>query len=601
MSAEAAPQPDRTDGYVDLRSYAALGDGRTVALVAADGSVDWYPTPDLDSVPSFARLLDAGRGGFFSLRPVAEFRVRRRYVPGTNVLETTFITDSGSVRVTDALNTGIAGRLPWGELARRVEGIDGSVEMAWEVRPGSRFRTASPWVEETPNGHVLHVQQNHFGVQMMGKMSSQVDDRGVCGGFTAAPGSRHLVALVSTHGEPLPLPGPDMIDAGIDRTIRNWQAWLDEFRYDGRWADDVERSALALKLLIHSPSGAIAAAATTSLPESLDGGKNWDYRYAWIRDTAYMLNALTRFGLREEVHAAVAGMLRRARAQGTDLHIFTALDGSSAPLAERQDAPGWRNIGPVVCGNDAAGQLQMGVYGDLFNIVRLYVDAGHELDIETGRMLADLADLACDVWQRPDAGMWELHEEQHFTTSKLGCWHALDCAVHLAETGQIPGRAERWAAERDRIRNWVEQNCWSEERQAYVWYPDSDKLDASILLHAISGFDRGERMSATLDALRAELGRGALLYRFSGAEKEEGAFVACTFWMVSALAHVGRLEEAAELMDQAVALANDVGLFTEMITESDHAFLGNFPQGLSHLALITAALTLDDLTADDAR
>ena len=595
MSPDFTAMPNRTDGYVDLRSYAALGDGRTVALVAEDGSVDWYPTPDLDSVPSFARLLDAESGGFFALRPVDDFQVRRRYVPGTNVLETTFSTDSGTVRVTDSLNTGIAGRLPWGELARRVEGVDGQVDMSWEVRPGTLFRTASPWSEETPNGHILHVQRNNFGIQGLNDGCSQVDDRGISGSFTTEPGSRHLVALVSTHGEPLALPGPEAIDAGIDRTIRNWQAWLDEFRYDGRWADDVERSALALKLLIHAPSGAIAAAATTSLPESLEGGKNLDYRYAWIRATAYMLTSLTRFGLREEVHAAVAGMLRRARDQGTDLHIFTDLDGRPASGAERQDAPGWRGIGPVVCGNDAARQLQMGVYGDLFNIVKLYVDAGHQLDSETGRMLADLADLACDVWQRPDAGMWELHEEQHFTTSKLGCWHALDCAVHLAETGQIMGRPERWAAERDRIRSWVESNCWSEERQAYVWYPGTEKLDASILLHAISGFDRGERMAATLDALTAELGRGPLLYRFSGAEKEEGAFVACTFWMVSALAHVGRMEEAVTLMGEAVKLANDVGLFTEMIAEEDHAFLGNLPQGLSHLALITAALTVDDL------
>ena len=587
-------QPDRSDGYVDLRSYGAIGDGRTVALVALDGSIDWYPTPDLDSVPAFARLLDAGNGGRIELRPVEDFTVERAYVEGTNVLATTFHTDSGTVRITDSLNTGVAGRLPWGELARRIDGLSGQVAMRWEVTPGSSFNTASPWVQHSAHGPVLQVQGTTMAVRSREIGEEEVSDRGLGGRFTATAGSRHLLGVISTHGEPLPLPEPETIDAGVDRTIANWQDWSREFQYDGPWADAVERSALALKLLLHSPTGAIAAAATTSLPESINGGKNWDYRYAWVRDTAYSLHAMIRFGLREEVHAAVSGMLKSVRRQGTDLQVFTRLNGDRAEGAEILDMPGWRGIGPVVNGNDAAEQLQMGVFGDLFNIVQLYVDAGHALDTGTGRYLADLADLACDVWQRRDSGMWELDEERHYTTSKLGCWHALSCASHLADLGQIPGTPERWRAEMERIRTWVEENCWSEERGSYVWYPGTDQLDASILLHAISGFDRGERMSATLDALRSELGRGPLLYRFSGADKEEGTFVACAFWMAAALDCVGRRQEATALMDELVPLANDVGLFTEMIAEEDSAFVGNFPQGLSHLALITAALTLDE-------
>lgn len=588
------PPAARLEGYADLRSYAAIGDGRTVALVARDGAVDWYPTPDLDSVPSFAALLDSGDGGRIELRPVEDFSVEREYVEGTNVLATTFITASGSVRITDSLNTGVAGRLPWGELARRVDGLSGTVRMRWSVAPGNCFGTASPWVEHTTHGPVLHAQKTTIGVRGINHGSEQVSDRSISGRFTSSPASRHLVAVISTHDEPLALPDPATVDAGVDRTIANWQNWMREFSYDGPWSAAVERSALALKLLIHSPSGAVAAAATTSLPESLDGGKNWDYRYAWVRDTAYTLNALIRFGLREEVHAAVAGMLKSIRSQGSELQVFTALNGDRAQGAVELDLPGWRGIGPVVRGNSAARQLQMGVFGDLFNIVQLYVDAGHVLDTGTGRLLADLADLACDTWQKRDAGMWELSEERHYTTSKLGCWHALSCASHLADLGQIPGPGDRWRAEKERISEWVRDNCWSEERGSYVWYPGSEKLDASILLHAISGFDRGERMRSTLDALRGELGRGPLLYRYSGAEKEEGTFVACAFWLVSALMHTGRRDEAVELMDQLVPLANDVGLFTEMIAEDDHAFLGNFPQGLSHLALITAALTVHD-------
>ncbi|WP_341395938.1 glycoside hydrolase family 15 protein [Arthrobacter sp. G119Y2] len=584
----------RLDGYAPLRSYAAIGDGRTVALVARDGSVDWYPTPDLDSVPPFAALLDAENGGRIELQPVDDFTVERTYVDGTNVLATTFTTASGRVRVTDSLNTGVAGRLPWGELARRIEGLEGSVAMRWAVSPGNCFGTASPWVEDSAHGPVLHAQQTTIAVRGIRHGSEEVSDQGIAGSFTASQGSRHLVAVVSTHNEPLALPDPETVDAGVERTIANWQNWLKEFSYDGPWSEAVERSALALKLLIHSPSGAVAAAATTSLPESLAGGKNWDYRYAWVRDTAYTLNALVRFGLREEVHAAVAGMLKSIRSQGSELQVFTALNGDRAMDAQELDLPGWRGIGPVVRGNNAARQLQMGVFGDLFNIVQLYVDAGHVLDTGTGRLLADLADLACDTWQKRDAGMWELTDERHYTTSKLGCWHALSCASHLADLGQIPGPGDRWRAEKERIAEWVRENCWSEERGSYVWYPGSDKLDASILLHAISGFDRGERMSSTLDALREELGRGPLLYRYSGAEKEEGTFVACAFWLVSALTHVGRREEAVDLMDQLVPLANDVGLYTEMIAEEDFSFLGNFPQGLSHLALITAAITVHD-------
>jgi GH15 family glucan-1,4-alpha-glucosidase len=259
------------------------------------------------------------------------------------------------------------------------------------------------------------------------------------------------------------------------------------------------------------------------------------------------------------------------------------------------EAPGWRSVGPVVTGNRADGQLQLSIFADLFDTVRLYVDGGHVLDTETGHLLAGFADRACDAWRHRDAGMWELTQREHYTTSKLGCWQALRCAVNLAEQGQIPGDPSRWACEAERISDWVRRRCWSEELGGYEWYPGSGKLDASILLHAGSGFDRGARMSATIDALRRELGCGPLLFRFSGAreDEQEGAFVACSFWAVSALHHVGRTDEARELMAELVTLANDVGVLPEMLDPEDHAFLGNLPQGLSHLALIGAALDLE--------
>jgi GH15 family glucan-1,4-alpha-glucosidase len=398
---------------------------------------------------------------------------------------------------------------------------------------------------------------------------------------------------VATEREPLFLPDPHHIDEGVDRTIRNWKTWMDTFGWDGMWRDEVRRSALLLKLLIHAPTGAVAAAATTSLPESLTEPQNWDYRFAWTRDMAYSLEALFRFGLREETHGAISWLLATIRRHGPDPRIFYCLDGAvpSGPVHE-YDVPGWRGHGPVRAGNAASDQLQLGVFGDLFTIVRLYVDNGNVLDAETGRSLAGVADTACDAWQRKDSGMWELPTARHYTTSKMGCWKALTDAVALAETGQIPGSPERWRTEAQRIRTWIEENCWSPQRNAYVWFPGSDQLDASVVLHAISGFDRGERMSATLDALRAELGAGPHLYRYSGADKHESTFVACSFWMASALALVGRRDEALELMNELVGAGNDVGVFAEMIDAASGDFLGNLPQALSHLAMMHAATTL---------
>jgi GH15 family glucan-1,4-alpha-glucosidase len=563
--------------------------------VSLDGAIDWYPSPDLDSTPAFARLLDADEG-YMSLAPTGEFSVERKYADGSNVLETTYTTATGSVRVTDSLNTGVAGRLPWGELARRVEGLAGTVDMAWCIAPGTCFGTASPWLDGDPADPVLRIDAVGLGIRGIDHGLLPPEGRTVQGAFTASKGSRHLVAVVSTHGEPLPLPDPQTIDDGVDRTVANWQAWSDNFAYDGEYRHAVLRSALTLKLLLHSPSGSIAAAATTSLPESAAGGKNWDYRYAWVRDTAYTLHALTRAGLREEVHAAVSWMLKNLRSQTSDLEVFTRLNGDTPEGTHRPDLTGWRNIGPVVDGNPAAGQLQLGVFGDVFDIVWQYVQAGHVLDPATMRQLADLADLTCDIWQRRDAGMWELPEERHYVTSKLGCWNALRCAVLLSERGQLQGPVARWAAERDRIRDWVQEHGWSEERQSYIWYPGSTELDASILLHAMSGFDTGPRMSATIDALRQELGEGPLLYRYSGMRQEEATFVACAFWMVSALVAVGRRDEAVELMEELLPLANDVGIMSEMIEPSDNSFMGNLPQGLSHLALIVAALSISGVS-----
>lgn len=591
----AEAEPD----YLDLREYAAIGDGRTLALVSRSGRIDWLPVPSLDSVPVFAALLDASAGGSLHLHPESEYTSERRYVPGTNVLETTHTTEDGVVRVTDALTTGVAGRLPWLELVRRVECVKGSVPMTWSVAPGTGFGRVSPWVQQDGEAPVLRVGTVSLGVSGLDHGTVEVDrDRlageRLTGRFTASKGSRHLLTLSGVDDEPLHMPRADAAERSIERTVENWRTWSETFGYDGPWADAVQRSALALKLLIHAPTGAIAAAGTTSLPEDPAGGKNWDYRFAWIRDLAYTVRALVRFGLREETHAALSWLLATIEREGPGLHIFYTLEGEVQDGVERLDAPGWRGIAPVESGNRAAGQLQLGVFGDLFSIVRTYVGDGNVLDQSTGRLLAQVADTTCDQWRNPDAGIWELTATAHYTSSKMGCWQALDAAAWLAENGHLEGRGDRWRREAERVRAWVGEHCWSESRSAYTLHPDTDDLDAAVLLYAQSGFDVGERMSATIDAVTGELGRSDLVYRYTGAEKSEKTFYACAFWRVSALACVGRVDEARAAMDALVATTNDVGLMPEMIDADDHSFWGNLPQALSHLALIVAAITIEE-------
>ncbi|MFD1714902.1 glycoside hydrolase family 15 protein [Amnibacterium flavum] len=600
----------RRDGYVDLRDYAAIGDGRTIALIARDGRIDWLPIPAMHTAPLFSALLDQRRGGYLELRPTGPFTTQRDYVDGTNVLRTRFTTADGVVEVTDALVTGVAGRLPWAELARRIDGISGEVDMMWSVVPGDLFGEKKIERIETAHGPLLRAQA--IGIALVGFEHGRIDapDDGpgsdfdapeFRGAFTTSAGSRHLLCLVGTDDEPIHLPDPRIVDEGVDRTIESWATWSREFNWDGPWADAVHRSALALKLLIYSPTGAIMAAATAGLPESLDGDKNWDYRFAWVRDLAYTTRALLRFGLREEPHAAVSWLLKALKANDGEMQIFFRLDGSLPDGTRKIKADGWRGIGPVVDGNPAAGQLQLGVFADMLAIMNGYAQGGNILDRATSDVLCSFADEACIRWEEKDAGMWELEEEQHYTSSKMGCWQAIESAIGLADLGAIsPTTKQRatWEKNRQLIVDWVDENSWSEERGAYLMYPGGDALDASVLLHAPSGFDRGERMSRTIDRIVEELSDGTLVYRYSGVDQEEATFVACAFWVVSALTCVGRREEAIALMDRLVAQANDVGLYSEMISVDEHDFLGNLPQGLSHLALVNAAADIVD-TADE--
>ncbi|MFD1722805.1 glycoside hydrolase family 15 protein [Amnibacterium endophyticum] len=606
---DTTPEP-RPDGYADLRGYAAIGDGRTVALIARDGQIDWFPVPDLTTPPLFAALLDAERGGRFLLRPVGDFTATRQYVDHTNVLRTHFTTSTGQVAVTDALVTGIAGRLPWTQLVRRIEGVTGSVEMTWCVEPGNvlgdhavtRFDTGSVPLLRAESIDIALVTGDAGRQDPVHPGNGPATDWSADfrGAFTTHEGSRHVLALMGTQDEPVHVPTVETADASIERTIEGWQAWSSHFDWQGPWQEQVHRSALALKLLLHSPTGAIAAAATTSLPESFTKAKNYDYRFAWVRDLSYTVDAMLRFGLTEEPHAAVSWLLKALKHGTKDgMAVFFDLQGQEVDDVRRSDAAGWRGHGPVLTGNDASGQLQLGNYADAMRLLEAYLSRGNLIDESSSDLLVRLADEVCARWKDKDSGMWELPQRRHYVSSKMACWQALEAACRLHDMGYVlppDGARKRWERAQRRIRRWVEKHGWDERRGTYLMYKGGDALDTSVLLHTVSGFDRGERMSRTIDAIRAELGAGPLVYRYSGMRSEEATFTACAFWTAAALACVGRLDEAVTLMDELVRLPNDVGLMTEQIEEGTDAFRGNTPQALSHLALIQAASTIHQLS-----
>jgi GH15 family glucan-1,4-alpha-glucosidase len=588
----------RIDGYAPIQDYALLGDGRTCALVARDGSIDWLPLPRMDSPTVFGRILDAERGGAFELAPEEAFEVERSYVGDSNVLATTFTTAAGVVRVTDAIPLDHGGLLPWFELIRRVEGVSGSVRMAWRLQ--ARFQAGEgddrARIEQHDGAVILKGPEGIVALHLFDAGEARIEDDGVVGAFETTAGSSGALVLRSTHAEPLPFPRREWIDRRLDDTVDDWERWLTDTGIPGPWRAATRRSALALRLLTYVPTGAILAAPTTSLPERIGGDRNYDYRYAWVRDTAFTLDALLNLGLLVQVHASFSWLLRAIASTLPDVHVFYDVDGRIVTGERELPLAGYRGSRPVRRGNRAATQLQLGCWGDLLETADLYVRDGNALDDVTGKRIVRAVDRVAGRWDRKDAGIWELPDEQHYTTSKAGAWTALDRAIGLAEIGELPDdRVDAWRATAAEIRAFIERECWSETRAAYAMHAGSDRLDASVLRMArMNAVDpTSDRFGSTIDRIRIELaGGGPLLYRYSGQRPEEGAFVACSFWLAEALARAGRLDEAREQLDSMVALANDVGLFAEEIDPRTHDFLGNFPQGLSHLALVNAAAAI---------
>ena len=596
-----------------VANYGLLADCNSAALVDRDGSIDWLCLPRYDSDAVFARLLDPD-AGHWSIRPTGAYRAERRYLPGTLVVETTFTTDAGQVRLTDAMAFAERQRghdlgydAPH-ELIRSVEGVSGEVELELELAPRPQYGLIKPLVRLEEGG------ARTFGAGRLSIRSAvplEVEDSTLRAAFTVAAGDRlgFSVRWAPPESRDAPPPTPPGDVAGrIADTAEAWRSWEAEHDiYDGPHRDLVRLSARVLKGLTYRPTGAIVAAPTTSLPETVGGERNWDYRFSWIRDSSLTIEALYIGSCPDEAEEFVSFMTSSSggRAGEGSLQIMYGIGGEH-DLSERElpHLRGWRDSRPVRVGNGAWDQVQLDVYGELLNSLWLYREKLGELHMEIQAFVADLADTAARRWMETDSGMWEMRgEPRHHLSSKVLCWTALDRAVKLAPQLGEHAKTEEWEATREEIRAAVLERGWSERKRAFAQSFDSDELDAAQLLMPILGFlpADDERMRSTIEAIADELTEEGLVLRYrndeglnaDGLTGEEGTFTICSFWLVSCLAKAGELERAEALFDQLAGYANDLGLLAEEIDTANGEQLGNFPQAFSHIGLITAAWEID--------
>jgi GH15 family glucan-1,4-alpha-glucosidase len=596
-----------------IADYGLLADCNSAALVDRAGSIDWLCLPRYDSAAIFARILGSD-GGHWSIRPAGAFTSGRRYLPGTLIIETTFTTESGSVRLTDAMASGEGQRghdlgfdAPH-ELLRSVEGVEGEVELVMELAPRPEYGLIRPLIRLEQDG------ARTFGAGRVAVRSAvplAVEDATMHAAFRVRAGEQVGFSLrwAAPESQSTPQPTPaERVAARIQDTAEAWRSWEAEHDvYEGERRELVRLSARVLKGLTYRPTGAIVAAPTTSLPETVGGERNWDYRFSWIRDSSLTIEALYIGACPDEAEEFVSFMTSAAggRASEGSLQIMYGIGGEH-DLSERQleHLEGWRDSRPVRVGNGAWNQVQLDVYGELLNALHLYRARLGDLHPEIQAFVADLADTAARRWMERDSGIWEMRGEPlHHLSSKVLCWTALDRAVKLAPQLGAYGKPDEWAAARDEIRAAILERGWSEKRQAFAQSFDSDELDAAVLLMPIYGFlpATDPRMRSTIEAIARDLTEGGLVLRYrnqegenaDGLTGEEGTFVVCSFWLVSCLAQAGEVERAERLYAQLAGYANDLGLLAEEIDTATGEQLGNFPQAYSHIGLITAGYDID--------
>ena len=596
-----------SDPYPPIGDYALIGDCHSVALVSRTGSIDWACPRRFDAGSCFGRLLDWQRGGHCSITPTELSEPPlRSYVDGTLVLETRFRTNDGECKLFDcfSMRRGGAGH-PRRELLRIVEGVRGRVELRLHIAARFDYGEVKPWIRHHGRRLYSAIGGDDALVLSSDAELNRVDDHDLDAVFSVGEGERVRLSLVAVQPaaiDPAPddPPSPEDLDARLDETVKWWQRWRKQGRLDGPYGDAAMRSAVVLKALTNAATGAVVAAATTSLPEAVGAGRNWDYRYSWVRDSQFTVRSLRELGFDKEADGFRRFVERSAAGSVENLQIMYGIGGERRLVElELPQLEGYKKSAPVRIGNAAAKQLQLDVFGYLLDLAWEWHRMGSSPDDDYWRFLLTLVDAAAERWKDPDSGIWEMRgEPRHFVHSKAMCWVAVDRGLQLAEECMRRAPTKRWKATLDEMREELETKGFDADANTFVQCYGSTEVDASLLLLPNFGFIAYDdpRMVGTTDAVRRELDAGGgLLLRYKGEdslEGQEGTFLACSFWLVECLAHQGRLDEAREVFERAAGTANDVGLFSEEVDISDGSLLGNFPQGISHFSHVAAAVAL---------
>ena len=598
--------------YLPIEDYGVIGDMRSVALVGKNGSIDWCCLPAFDSPSIFAALLDDRKGGSWCLAPQGDAAVKQMYLPDTNVLVTRFFADQGMAEVTDFMPIGreAGGQTEQSsrQIIRIARAIRGPVRFRMVCRPAFDYAREPHEIRLDDDGHTAVCASANQQFALKSQRPLERDDTGVIAEFTLQSGEQAVFALRHQRGHADETLGREPVDgeALLTETVRFWRGWVAQNRYRGRWREIVTRSALALKLLTYLPTGAIVAAPTTSLPEEIGGVRNWDYRYTWVRDAAFSVYSLMRLGYTSEAAAFANFMQSRAKEEARDegpLNVMYGIDGRHDLAEETLDhLDGYRGSKPVRIGNAAYGHLQLDIYGELMDSLYLYDKYGTPLSYEMWTTVERLLDWLVKNWDQPDQSIWEVRGgRQQFTYSKLQCWVAFDRGVRLARKRSFPTEGDHWRLARNQIYNTIMQESWNEREGTFTQSFRSDAVDAATLMMPLMLFvsPRDPRMLATIERVRGELAADALVRRYNigeaahdGLPGNEGFFTVCSFWLVEAMTRAGHTEEAQFLFEKLLSYANHLGLFSEEIS-SRGELLGNFPQALTHLGLISAAYNLD--------
>jgi GH15 family glucan-1,4-alpha-glucosidase len=596
------------DAYPPIGDYALIGDCHSAALVARDGSIDWCCLPRFDSGSAFGRILDRRHGGHCSIVPTGNgpWDYERSYHEDTLVLETTLLGTGGEAKLIDCFLMG-GGEIGTDtrRILRVIEGVRGSLEMEVRVAPRFDYGQVRPWIRR--HSHRLHstIGGNDALLVWCEQELSEDPAHELVGRFAVGPGDRVRLALTYCRPErvdagPPEEPDAESLDEQLDGTVEWWHEWASSLRLGTRDEPAARRSGLVLKALTYAPTGAIAAAPTTALPEAMGGGRNWDYRYAWVRDASFSSRSLTELGAMREADAFRAFIMRSAAGHAGDLQVLYGVGGERRLKGDVVEGlEGYRKSAPVRVGNDAAQQTQLDAYGELVNLTWRWHRRGHSPSDDDWRFLVSLINHAAEQWSEPDKGIWEwAGDPDHFVHSKVLCWSALDRGIRLADECMRRAPIRRWKKARDEVRDEIEEHGYDRKRGVYVQAFDRTEMDAALLLLPTVEYVAwdDERMLRTIAAIREDLDAGdGLIYRYrrdDGLEGDEGAFLCCSFWLAECLAHAGDLGEARVIFDKTVARSNDLGLFSEEVDPKTGELLGNFPQGLTHLAHIDAATAL---------